>query len=244
MMASGSETPVKRQLFGVSNSTAVFAPPWEKPIIFEKMLKLTGKPTPRVCYIGAARGDNPARIEEYYRFFSKQDCHLAHLNITFPETEDFDEYFSRFDLVYIDGGSTKNLITLFKLWKIDSALKLAYENGVVMAGASAGLICWFNNCITDSLPSILKPLDGLGIIAGSATPHCNSRRDRKEVLYASLTAGELDFPAYAVDDGVALHFVDEELSGAYSLNSSGKLYVFTGSPNSIEERTISPKVIG
>ena len=231
----------KRQIFGVSNSTAVFVPPWERPVAFEKMLELTGVSCPRVCYIGAARGDNPARIEEYYRFFNKLNCNLEHLNMTFPETDDFEEYFSRFDLIYIDGGSTKNLLALFKLWKIDSALKSAYENGVVMSGASAGLICWFQGCITDSLPSKLKPLPGMGLINGSATPHCNSRSDRIPVLKQSLNAGLLNFPAYAVDDGVAVHFVDESFEGANGLGGSGRLYVFTGDKGAIEERVVVPE---
>lgn len=54
------------------------------------------------------------------------------------------------DLVYIGGGNTQMMMKVWKQYGIDETLKLAYKNEIVLAGLSAGSICWFNGGHSDS----------------------------------------------------------------------------------------------
>jgi peptidase E len=101
---------------------------------------------------------------------------------------------------------------------VDRALRDAWEAGVVLAGSSAGMICWFEAGITDSFGRRLAPLrDGLGFLPGSACPHYDGEERRRPVYRQAVEDG---FPAgYAADDGVGLHFTGTELREAVSARS-------------------------
>jgi peptidase E len=94
----------------------------------------------------------------------------------------------------------------------DAILREAYEQGIVLAGSSAGMICWFEAGVTDSFgPQLAGMRDGLGFLSGSACPHYDDDELRRPT-YRRLIDDE-EFPAgYAADSGVGLHFVDGELA--------------------------------
>jgi peptidase E len=114
------------------------------------------------------------------------------------------------DVIYVGGGSTANLLAMWRLHGVDELLRQAWENGVILCGSSAGAACWFEASITDSFGPTLQALrDGLGFLPGTFCPHYNSEEQRRPTLHLGISEGT---PAgYAADDRVALHFIDEKL---------------------------------
>jgi peptidase E len=105
---------------------------------------------------------------------------------------------------------------------IDTALREAWENGVVLCGASAGMICWFEAGVTDSFGPQLAGMECLGFLPGSACPHYDGE-ERRRPVYTALVAG--GFPAgYAADDDVALHFRGTELADVLSARRGATAY--------------------
>ena len=222
-----------RQIFGIGGS--FYNEPWERPLLQEYMLRLVNASQPRIAFLGTATGDSPADIERFYRAMAVHRCQVSHLNLFEPHTDDFEAYFRAQDIVYVGGGSTRNMLTLWRQWGVDLALRQAWEAGVLMAGTSAGSICWFEGCITDSLPSRLMPLQGLGWLPGSASTHYQARPDRPECLRRWVADGTLPSPAVATEDHVALHYVGTELNAVVSARKGAAAYRVERGPNGAME---------
>lgn len=86
------------------------------------------------------------------------------------------------DIIYVGGGNTKNLLALWKEWGLDIILKKAWNQGIVLAGISAGSICWFEAGVTDSYGDRLEPIKCLGFLKGSNCPHYDEEMDQKTFL--------------------------------------------------------------
>ena len=113
---------------------------------------------------------------------------------------------NEYDLVFVGGGNTYNLINLFIGSGFDDVLKDAYNRGVIMGGVSAGLLCWFNHGITDSFNN-LTVINCLGFLPFSTTPHYEQRKEMYDRLVAD---GEL-LPGIGVSDGSIIHYINEQL---------------------------------
>src|SRR5437588_2486820 len=114
------------------------------------------------------------------------------------------------DVILVCGGNTANMLAVWRVHGFDRILREAWEAGVVLAGWSAGLICWFEAGVTDSFGPQLEGLrDGLGFLRGNACPHYDTEERRRPVYNALVGDG---FPAgLALDDGAAAHYVGTEL---------------------------------
>ena len=200
---------VRRQIFGVGGK--FFVEPWEEPLLQRHLLGLPDKPEPKVCFLGTATGDNPVDIEQFYRELGQQRARLSHLNLFAPHTADFAGFLGDHDIIYVGGGATRNLMALWRDWGMDVALRQVWEGGVVLSGTSAGSICWFEGCITDSLPKTLLPLDCVGLIKGSGCTHYDARPDRPPRFRALIAEGQIPAPGLATEDHVGIHFVDDAL---------------------------------
>ena len=123
---------------------------------------------------------------------------------------DLREHILAQDIVVVSGGNTANLLAIWRVHGFDAILREAWEAGVVLTGASAGMICWFEASITDSFgPQLEGMRDGLGFLPGSACPHYDGEAARRPRYHELVAQG---FPAgIAADDGVALHYVGSEL---------------------------------
>ncbi|MBL8267986.1 peptidase E [Steroidobacter sp.] len=198
-----------QQIFGVGG--CFFTEPWERPLLQQQMLSLAGSDEPKICYIGTAGGDNPADIEQFYRQMTQHRCRLSHLKLFEPHTDRFQEYFLQQDIIYVGGGATRNLMALWRDWGLVDALRTAWEAGVVLAGTSAGSICWFEGCITDSLPERLLPLACTGFLRGSGCTHYDARPDRPQSFQRYLLEGAIPAPGIATENHTALYYRGTEL---------------------------------
>jgi peptidase E len=108
------------------------------------------------------------------------------------------------------------MLAVWRVHQLDRILRAAWQTGVVLAGVSAGAICWFEGGTTDSFGTDLRPFtDGLGLLAGSYCPHYDSEPGRRP-LFTSLIAAGLLPAGIACDDGAGAHFIDGELRAVVS----------------------------
>lgn len=139
------------------------------------------------------------------------------------------------DVIYVGGGNTLFMLDVWKQTGVDKMILAAYERGVILAGLSAGAICWFEEMYSDA--DIMNGGEGyavykgLGVVKGLITPHYD---DRRADFSAALSDGQT---AYAIENKAALVFENEELAGA--LTSGGKAFWVTKTKETVAENIIN-----
>jgi peptidase E len=186
------------------------------------MLDLSGRERPRICMLATASGEDSSGLANFYATFARQ-ADASHLDLFGRTVDDIETFLVDQDVIYVGGGNTANMLAIWRLHGVDKALKTAWEEGVVLAGWSAGANCWFDGSVTDSFGPNLDPLkDGLRFLPGSFCPHYDSEPGR-EPMFRRLVGPELP-SGYAADDGVGLHFAGTELAGAVSARDDGRAF--------------------
>lgn len=201
-------------------------------------------PEPRICFLPTAMGDNRGYINMFEGTFAHYPCSTDCLNVIQPSLspKKMAEKILTSDIIYVGGGNSKSMLALWREWGIDEALKEAYEQGVVLAGCSAGLVCWFEQCITDSIADRYSVMPCLGLLSGSATPHYGSLRQK---AYHKALQLDLIAPGYGVEDSVALHFENDRLIRAVSSDAeAGASYVYKSESGKIEEEPVRTEYLG
>lgn len=188
-------------------------------------LSLVPATRPKVCFIPTASGDDAGYTLEFYKAYSSYGCDPHVLNLFSREVADIEAFLLGMDMVYVGGGSTANLLAVWRLHGVDEALEMAWYAGVVLSGLSAGANCWFEASTTDSfLVGKADGLnDGLGLLSGSYCPHYSSEPERRP-NYMNLVAGGRLPAGYACEDGSAVHFIGEELHAAVSVDGDAQAY--------------------
>ncbi|WP_182524937.1 peptidase E [Nocardioides dongkuii] len=180
---------------------------------------------PKVCFVPTASGDAETYVDRFLEAFAGRaetaTLRLFHLHEL--GGADLREHLLAQDVVYVGGGSTANLLALWRLHGLDTVLREALEQGVVLAGVSAGMNCWFEASVTDSFGPLAPLRDGLGFLPGSACPHYDGEPDRRPAYLDLVGTGALP-SGYAADDGCALHFRDGELVEAVSSRPDAAAY--------------------
>src|SRR5262245_3207521 len=126
------------------------------------------------------------------------------------------------DVLYVGGGSTANLLALWRAHGLDRLLAKAWRSGAVLAGISAGMLCWFQSGLTDSFGGF-KPLrDGLGLLRGAACPRYDGEPLRQAAFRRMIARDGTT--GYAADDGAGLHFVGNRLHEVVSSRPTARAY--------------------
>ncbi|MRJ77417.1 peptidase E [Aeromicrobium sp. SMF47] len=175
------------------------------------LLELTGKDRPRVCFIPTASGDADGYSQSFESSFANR-AETSVLSLFCHEPWGYTDpsMLLEQDVIYVGGGSTANLLAVWRLHGLPDVLAKAASQGVVLAGISAGMNCWFEGSSTDSFGPLAPLADGLGFIEGSACPHYLGEPGRREKYLGWVADGSLA-PGYAVDDHTALLFRDGQL---------------------------------
>jgi len=215
----------------------------EKSRILDRhFLRATGKPNPRICFLGTASGDAESARYKFYEAMAALECRPTHLSLVQPPTADLAGFVLEQDAIYVGGGNTRSMLALWREWGLDRALRAAYGRGVVLGGISAGMICWFEFGITDSVPGSLSPLKCLGWLPGTACPHYDGEAERRPSFHRLLAAGRIP-PGYAADDGAAMHFIDESLAEVVASRPAAHAYRLSIEDDRVAEIALPQRVL-
>lgn len=206
------------------------------------ILSQTSQTRPRVCFMATASGDSPGYIERFERAFGTLPCIPDHLSLFRPQTADVEDFLCSHDVIYVGGGNTFNMLALWRAWGIDQILHKAWINGTVLAGISAGSICWFEQGITDSFFGELRAIAGLGFLSGSHCPHYDGEHLRRP-RYQELLSQNGIMPGWAADNGVALHFIDDDLHSIVSSRNDASAYKVECVDGVVREVALPPTVL-
>jgi peptidase E len=195
------------------------------PLHIDYALGLTGKREPRICVLNTAAGDDPRWAMLMYDRLAGHPARLSHLALfPMPNVADPADLLLSQDVIFVGGGSVANMLAVWRVHELDRIMRKAWDAGIVLAGSSAGGICWFEGGTTDSFGRELRPFtDGLGLLSGSFCPHYNSEPGRRPLYHQLISEGTLP-GGIACDDGVGVHFVDETLTEALADRPGSSAY--------------------
>ncbi|PHN03267.1 Type 1 glutamine amidotransferase-like domain-containing protein [Flavilitoribacter nigricans] len=232
---------MQRQIIAMGGGGFSMEP--DNPLLDDYILAQSNRECPNICFIGTASGDSEDYINRFYAAFNDQPCTPAHLPLFKDYPRDVEGFLMDQDIIYVGGGNTRNMLVIWRTWGVDRILKKAYEGGTILSGLSAGAICWFEQGLTDSTPEGLTTLPCLSLLNGSNCPHFDGEAERQEVYKHKIVSGEM-LPGIACDDGVALHFVNEELEKVVSSRKQGGAYRFTLEQGMLREEILAPVRLG
>lgn len=215
---------------------------------FDFAFDLAGRPDrPKLCYIGTATGDSIIHIQAYYNAFAGTDVRLTQLSLfTMPTVEDVRGHLLDQDVIWVNGGSTANMMAVWGVHGLGPILRECWEAGVVLGGVSAGSICWHVGGTTDSYGPTLRPVTGcLGLLPYSNGVHYNGNEQRRPLFHQLIGDGTLP-DGYATDDGAGLYFRGTELAEAFAENDGAYGYRVERQPDGqvvetrLETRVLAP----
>ncbi|MEA2600686.1 MAG: dipeptidase [Acidobacteriota bacterium] len=209
----------------------------ENPTLDEYVLAQARSTSPSVLFIPTASGDADPYVLRFYTAFSGLPCRPSHLSL-FRRTPDLRASLLSQDVIYVGGGNTKSMLGVWREWGLPEILREAWDSGVVLAGISAGAICWFEQGLTDSFDGELRPLQCLGFLAGSCCPHYDGEAARRPTYHQLVRRGEL-LPGFAIDDGVALHFVDDGLHRVVTSRQGVNAYRVRMANGAVQEEPVA-----
>jgi peptidase E len=186
------------------------------------VIRQSGSANPRVAFVPTASGEPDHYVAAFYAAFLKLECRPSVLTL-FKRTPDVRSFLLDQDVIYVGGGNTKSMLVLWQDWGVSEALREAWQAGIVLAGVSAGAICWFEHGVTDSFSSELQTLDCLGFIPGSCCPHYDGEAERRPSYHRLLAADRIK-PGVAIEDWTGVHYVGNEIKRVVSAKDGARAY--------------------
>ncbi len=172
--------------------------------LFAEALRLTGVERPKVCLLMTASGDHREYLLQTYAALSGWSVDVSHLELFWMPNAVPSERIAASDLIWVGGGSVANLLALWRVHGIDEALAEAWQSGTVLAGTSAGSICWHVGGPTDSFGPELKPvLNALAWLPYGNGVHYDSEAQRRPAVHRLVAEGAMP-TTYATDDGIGI----------------------------------------
>jgi peptidase E len=232
---------MKKQIIAMGGAALPLEP--DNLLLAEYFLKQTHKRNPRVCFVGAAHGDTDAGRLRFYAGFSRFTCRPTHLPLFARTPRDLEDFVLGQDAIFVGGGNTRSMLAVWREWELDRHLRAAWERGIVLGGASAGSICWFESGVTDSVAGPLTAMPCLGLLAGSNCPHYDSEPRRRPEYRRMVARGKIA-AGLAADDGVALHFEGAKLKRVVSSLPRASAWRVAKSGNRAIETRLPTRYLG
>ncbi len=210
------------------------------------IVKLTGKKSPRALFIPTANNDD----EDYRRAFDHiygdlLGCRTDHL-LLYRRPEDRAAAARKIkaaDLIYVGGGNTLRMMKMWRRFGVDRMLIRAAHEGTVLAGLSAGAICWHEWGHSDSRSfsgrknwSYIK-VRSLGLRPGLYCPHLDS--EKRHASFKAMIARER-MVGIACDNFAAIHY-DDFGATCVTARSKARVHIYTWSRGKILVRSFRNK---
>ena len=199
---------------------------------------------PRVCHLGTAGGDQAGFRSEVDEAARLSGFDLARLRLfSMPNVEDIEGFLLDQDVVWVGGGSVANLLAVWRVHGLDAVLRRVWQAGVVLAGVSAGSICWYVGGTTDSFgPELRAVTDGIGLLPFGNGVHYDSEAGRRPLVHRLVADGSLP-TTHCTDDGVGLVYRGTELVGAVTERVGKAAYVVRAVDGAAVEERIEPMTL-
>jgi peptidase E len=161
-----------------------------------------------------------------------------------PNVPDMRDHLLAQDVIWVGGGSVANLLAVWRVHGLDEVMRECWEAGVVLAGVSAGSICWHVGGTTDSFGLKLRAVtNGLALLPYGNGVHYDSEEERRPLLHRLVADGTLP-TSYATDDGVGLSYQGTELVEAVADRPGAAAYkVERGADGQAVETRIEPRLL-
>jgi len=214
------------------------------PLLDDYVLTLTQAKQPRVLFLPTASGDTTTQINAFYARFGGRACVPTHVSLF--RLGDFERPLAEIvleqDIVYVGGGSMRNLLAIWSAHGLDALLIQAWRQGTVLAGISAGAMCWFEGGVTCS-SGAPEPIAGLGLLEGSLTVHADGEPERLPVWLKSMREGALP-GGWAADDGVGLLFRGQRLAHVVSSRPGAGAQRVDAIAGELVRHRLEPRLLG
>lgn len=198
---------------GVIYPPADFPPQWVGAQVWQAM-QLAGVREPKVCLIATAVGDSGQYTAEWHRHAARHGA-VGSTDVKLfpqPNVPDVRAHLMAQDVIFVSGGSVVNLLAVWRAHRLDEILRDCWDAGIVLAGQSAGSLCWHAGGVTDSFGDSLDPIsNGLGFLPFSNGVHDDLPDQPRRTCFRELIARRALPAGYATEDGTGLHYVGTEL---------------------------------
>jgi dipeptidase E len=210
------------------------------PALDRFILALANRPIPRICFLPTASGDPDDHIARFHAAFDCELCEPSHLSLfrLGRRPVAVAEHLLSQDIVYVGGGSMVNLLAIWAAHELDRILVDCWRQGVVLAGLSAGSMCWFEAGVTTSSGGA-ETARGLGILPGSNCVHYDGEPVRRPIYLEAVRRGLIP-GGYGVDDGVGLLFEGTRLDRVVSSRPDVKAYRVRARDGAVTETPLQP----
>jgi peptidase E len=209
------------------------------------MAELTGVKRPKLLYLPTAAADSQSSIISWFRSCAPLDVQpLAQESFiaSSRQSRSWEEVLLSVNGIVASGGNTLNQQAIWKAQGIDVILRQAWDRGIVLGGASAGSLCWFEEGTTDSRPKELTTVQGLGFIKGSHCPHYDREADRRPLYHKLIGSGAMK-PGYACDNDAGIYFEDNVVKRVVSTRANAKVYYVSVAGGKVVEKVMEPERI-
>lgn len=197
-------------------------PPYQVKNVAHYILEQTSNPHPKICFLAQASAESPEYVTWFYKTFTELKTEPSYVSLFGRVQPAWKEHLLAQDIIFVGGGNTRSMLALWREWGVDTVLRQAYDKGILLAGVSAGAICWFEQGITDSVWP-LGVLPGLAFLPGSCCPHYDTEPERRPA-YLTFTQEGTALPGIALQDNVAAHYSDGVLHQIISVKEGKKAY--------------------
>jgi dipeptidase E len=229
----------KRQVIALGGGGFLMEP--DNPALDLYVLRQARTARPAVTFLGTASGDADSYLVRFYQALSGHDCRPTHLPL-FRRTPKLRDHLLHQDIIYVGGGNTKSMLGIWSEWGLPALLREAWQEGILLAGISAGAICWFQHGLTDSWAEKLAVLECLGFLEGSCCPHYDGEPQRRPAYHDFLLKGEI-LPGVAIDDGAAIHFVEGEVHRVVASRPKARAYRVNVREGAVQEEPLEAEYL-
>jgi dipeptidase E len=200
------------------------------------ILEQCGAERPKVGFLPQASCEDGGYTASFYEAFTRLGAEPTRVSLFGVVKPEWEERLLSQDVIYVGGGNTRSMLALWREWGVDQVLRQAWQNGTVLAGVSAGAICWFEQGVTDSVWP-LGVLPCLGFLQGSCCPHFDGEVDRRPSFTRMLAEGSIS-PGIALDDCAMGHYIDGELHRVVCSSDTSNGYLMSAGEEEVVAEVI------